>query len=50
MKLSDRATKLLFGVALAAVLAACAAEEEIGQCEPGVEGLSQSSSMIPQGC
>lgn len=38
-------------LALALIVAGCApVEEEVGQCEPGVEGLSRMSDVTPPGC
>ena len=36
---------------LALFLAGCApVEETIGQCEPGVEGISAAATVTPPGC
>lgn len=32
------------------VLAACATEEEIGECEPGVSEISELGTVTPPGC
>lgn len=42
-----RIVACLFGLAF---LAACAAEEEIGTCEPGVSELSEMGTVTPAGC
>ncbi len=34
--------------AVALLLAACADQSKIGNCEPGVSGLSQTMSMVPK--
>ncbi|WP_212523893.1 hypothetical protein [Actibacterium sp. MT2.3-13A] len=32
------------------VLTACATEEEIGECEPGVAEISEMATVTPPGC
>jgi len=46
------AARLMGVLAVVAVLAGCAEqiEEEIGECEPGVEGISQIGDITPASC